>query len=1177
MAPTPLDFEQLFRKESDLLSQADEGQTGTPDKIDVATPGPVGEPWIRYTPVDRVGLAFSGGGIRSATFNLGVLKALHELGLLKHVDYLSTVSGGGYVGAWWSAWRARWGKEFPETIPTSQRGTNIRQIDMTREPDEVRHLREFSNFLSPRIGFFQSEMWNAIMAVVSAVLPAILVATSVIAFAFLVWLGVNRLLLADALAMPLPFPGWDWLKVPLVISAITVVVYYVFEYAWWRDHKAERLESTKWRIRVAIFHFAMPLLLVMGIYRGWRFLALALAKIPKPPGDATDWQWSTGIAPDGWGFSFSPHLFDAPILWAGLAVILLVPRVWAMRFLQVNLSSRLVSAADRALSRILGSAIVVAALGALWLAGCWLNYTHWGMDKPAGGALLSGGAFALLRNWMGGLGSGKKGGIMDMVKPLIPQILAYVAIALWAIFVAALLADWIHKGIFTPWQLFGIALGIILFALFFFDPAQVSMHSFYRNRLARAYLGASNLDAGALGGTSAQRNRQTDVRKRDDIELRALSPTATELEADGNKPPGDRVYSMLNTMRSSRIRPLHLVCCAANDLGGDHLENLSRGSRSAVLSKFGFAIGNYWKTWEKEADKETLGVASAITASAAAFNSNMGSLSMTLGAGVTFLCTALNLRLGLWLPHPLSNRFGAPKFVPGSLFFKEMFGVTKSGLRPMAADPTPIAQYVHLSDGAHFENLALYELVRRHCRYIIVSDCGADPEVTFEDFGNAVRRIREDFGVEIDIDLSPLMPDEKRISKQHVAVGIISYDPRGDRKDNAILLYFKPTLTGDESCDIEQYRTRNEDFPHESTGDQFYDEAQWESYRRLGEHAAYSALRFVERERRKSDLSAETIFNGARWEWYQSPERREERILELSGRLTTLEDQLRKDAPAGFIREMYPELSSLSAKGSGGGTTKPAISVTPEGMDKTLHFLIQMIQLMEDVWFAAYLETHWNDPNNLGWMNTFQRWAYTPSFRLWWPILKPMYGRKFRRFMEERLSLADEDYPPTTATVTNRGKTLPSGVSQIYWERMHAQDPNKEVGKTVYSYDLQLTLQGQTNGDVTYPVQGGLAFLDFPDQSTARWTVEEFFVPPSLWGAGFGARFLLELLEVLKRENVTRCEVMVVSPEEDRGGAVEWSKRTDLASRQQLNDLLAFYQRANFRLQANNLLVLDLS
>ena len=78
-----------------------------------------------------------------------------------------------------------------------------------------------------------------------------------------------------------------------------------------------------------------------------------------------------------------------------------------------------------------------------------------------------------------------------------------------------------------------------------------------------------------------------------------------------------------------------------------------------------------------------------------------------------------------------------------------------------------------------------------------------------------------------------------------------------------------------------------------------------------------------------------------------------------------------------------------------------------------------MIQLMEDVWFGSDLEEHWNDPNNLGWMNTFQRWAYTPSFRLWWPILKPMHGRKFRRFMEERLNLADEDYPKTGSKFLN--------------------------------------------------------------------------------------------------------------------------------------------------------------
>lgn len=1182
----PLDFKELFLRENELLAE-DPGSTG--DKSDLrhrlktAMPGPAGEPWIRYTPFDRVGLAFSGGGIRSATFNLGVLKALHEIGLLKHVDYLSTVSGGGYIGAWWSAWRARWGKEFPKPLPDPNAEKNSKPEEMNREPEEVRHLREFSNFLSPRVGFFQSEMWNAIMAVLSAVLPAVVVASSVIALGFLVWLGVNSLILASALGLPVP--GRDWLIAhglssltgqglsaliaPAVLSVITIVAYVGFEWTWHCAGKAERLSSTKGRIWV---HVVMPILIIVGFCVGWHLITRA--NWTSPPSGVSPWGWSTGISPGGQAFSFSPHLFDASILWAGVALVVFVPRLLIMRFGPVSVSGTGVSAIDRALSRMLGAAVVVAALGVLWLAGCWLSYTSWGTQAvPAGGALLSGGAFALLRNWIGRLGPAKNGGVMDMVKPLIPQILAYVAIALWAICIAALLARWIHHGT-SPWLLFAIALGIVVFAVLFFDPAQVSMHSFYRNRLARAYLGASNLDAKKL----SEQNRQTDVRLHDDIELRALSPTVTELAEDKKKPDDEHVYSHDDS--SGRIRPLHLVCCAANDIGGDHLENLSRGSRSAVLSKLGFAIGDYWKTWET--DRETLGLGSAITASAAAFNSNMGSLSMTLGAGVTFLCTALNLRLGLWLGHPLSDKIGAPKWTPGRLFLKEMFGLTNSGLRPSAATDQrkPVAKYVHLSDGAHFENLALYELVRRHCRYIIVSDCGADPEVAFDDFGNAVRRIREDFGVEIDIDLSPLKPNATRISKQHVAVGTISYDPRGDRKDNAILIYFKPALTGDEPCDITQYRTRNEDFPHESTGDQFYDEAQWESYRRLGEHAAHSSLRFVERERQSRDLSADGIFNGARWEWYQSPERRDEKILELTGRFTALERQLREAAPADFIREMYPELGTFGKKNDQDKVDQSKTAIVPpkpEEIGQTLHFLIQMIQLMEDIWFASYLETHWTDPNNLGWMNTFQRWAYTPSFRLWWPILKPMYGRKFRRFMEERLNLADEDYPPTTATVTNQGKTLPEGVAQIYWKRMHEQDPEHGKDKTVYSYDLKLTLQSQHGKDTCYKVQAGLAFLDLSGRTLARWNVEDFFVPPSLWGAGLGAKFLNELLAILKKEGVKRCEADVEPPPRKTDDvAVEWLKRTDVASRQQLNDLLAFYQRANFMLDANNRLVRDL-
>jgi len=237
-SPTPSNssavptFEKLFEQENELLSQADNQEALR--NVTIERPGPAGEPWVTYTSVDRVGLAFSGGGIRSATFNLGILKALHELRVLKYVDYLSTVSGGGYVGAWWTAWRARWGSAMKE-FPVAHCADGVQQTaydeKLNREPEEVRHLREFSNFLSPRIGFFQSELWNAVMAVVSAILPAILTASSVMALAFLLWLLVNKVILDDVLSNSAVVPWLGWHAAPMLLSVITVIAYIAFEIA----------------------------------------------------------------------------------------------------------------------------------------------------------------------------------------------------------------------------------------------------------------------------------------------------------------------------------------------------------------------------------------------------------------------------------------------------------------------------------------------------------------------------------------------------------------------------------------------------------------------------------------------------------------------------------------------------------------------------------------------------------------------------------------------------------------------------------------------------------------------------------------------------------------------------------------------------------------------------------
>jgi hypothetical protein len=264
----------------------------------------------------------------------------------------------------------------------------------------------------------------------------------------------------------------------------------------------------------------------------------------------------------------------------------------------------------------------------------------------------------------------------------------------------------------------------------------------------------------------------------------------------------------------------------------------------------------HWSKWRGASP--TLG--SAITASGAAFNSMMGGFSKRLGPGATFVLAMLNLRLGTWLTHPahVGRRRGVR--LHGLRFYRELFGIS-------SADGPEI----HLSDGGHFENSAVYELIRRQCRYIIAADCGADPDRAYDDVANLVRRVRQDFGVEIRIDLAPLRLGKDGLATQPMVAGDIHY-PGGDV---GVLLLFKPTLTGSEPPDIAQYSARSSAFPNESTGDQFYDEAQWESYRRLGEHAADTAFAFLDGAGTGSDAAARPsvaqVFARARFEWSPGP------------------------------------------------------------------------------------------------------------------------------------------------------------------------------------------------------------------------------------------------------------------------------------------------------------------
>ncbi len=1134
-------FKDLVKLETDGIF--DNPARRTKDTPECPVNEPADEQFVQFRAADVIGVALSGGGIRSATFNLGLLQGLQRLNLLRLFDYVSTVSGGGYVGSFWSEWLARQRRAaqiaawrttrrfwVPASVPEdklfpthSDIGTRPTRLVDT---DQERHLREFSGFLAPRIGFFEVEMWSAIVALLGGLVPALLIGVSVIGIALLAWLAMTFPLASQS--------AWA----PAVSAALlTWIVFRVFE-RMWQEFKSEsagrartptgperkaadKIRRRYWQVAYAtiglvlLLQLRLPDVYARGFDGAWpiytKFVQGNWHQAPNESG-LVRWWAVTGVANPGGAWIFSPRLFDFALVWfaTGLALLLVrmlsAVRPWKKEHL---------AAFDRVVMRVLGLAVAWSAFAAVWHIAINLP----GVFGVAAGAAVTGGAFAALRNWIGvALRRPAEAGLIDRLKPYLPQVLAYITIALSGVAVAGVLirfggVDWML------WWTAAVVMSVFLVLAFFIKTDEFGLHAFYRDRISRAYAGACNL----AEGQNACDNRGTDPREDD-----------------------DRLMGELVN------RPLHLVCCAANDLSGDQVETLSRGARSAVLSKHGFALGRYFHQWTRRSDQR---LGSAITASAAAFNSNMGSISARVGPAVSFLMTMLNLRLGLWLRHPAA-RLEGPRRWPGLLLYREMFGLTSaSGRIPASGEPATYLRDVHLSDGAHFENLALYELIRRHCRYVLVSDCGADPTVAFDDLGNALRRIREDFGVDIELDVAPLRPDENGQSMQHVAIGTIHYSP----DDRGILLYVKPSITGDEPTDVLQYKTRNTAFPHESTGDQFYDEAQWESYRRLGLHAAESMFDFVAREdgnRRDADW----LFAEGSHRWGPTPEGLAENVVEMTKRFGALEAELHQRLARGLVHGIFPEIEHLPpdlrtvyeappaqpAQAPHGGAPQGAhaqpaqqgggAAQTEAGSIADVTFLMRVIQLMEDAWLTCQLDQWWTHPINLGWINLFARWATSPLFRFWWPLLSPMFSPGFRRFIEERFPMRSRaDAAAGPVPPQGRVRPLadpPSGLAVSWWQRRSAQPVNwaavTQLGCERTFYENVLELTHPINPDTTVPLQVGIVAV-VRQGATVGWTSDDFFVPPSLWGAGMGWYFLKNLLVRLSDE-ADWCYVIVKMP-----------------------------------------------
>jgi len=683
-------------------------------------------------PCNVTGLALSGGGIRSAAVCLGALQALFHHHRLKSLDYLSTVSGGGYIGCCLSAAMSKSPKEFPFG-------------DDVFDNDTIAHLRNYSNYLLPRGRSSVRNLSEAAVLILRGLLANLIIVSTVIIAAALITRGLypSRPMLDQGgvavrliSALTAPFGLGLPAQSPFFATSLALALlgYILIYWAMSRSAFPNETSDTKGVLLAS----ARLALIATAVLAFLDLQPLAVAEFYRLPDafkilGADHWNWVDRIGTGLVAFATAVSTFASTI----------------GHFLK---KSERATNYTTLLLRILAKAAVVLAAAILPVA-IWIVYL----------ALTS-----------------------RLIEPA-PDAQSQILLARMLIAVAC-----------------GVGLSMA------FSANGYSLHRFYRDRLSRAFLFKAD-------GTSSE------PKWIDEIKLSELQ------EGFG---PYHIINAALNVQGSAeanrRGRNADFFIFTPHFLGSDltfYAENKKLGH---VAVK------------DMEAVDTQLNLGTALAISGAAVSANMGSNTVRLLSPTLSL---LNIRLGYWLKNP---RFLAQKLAWHALLtgvVNRLWGKLYL-LLEMLNLLDEKKSILYLTDGGHIENLGIYELLKRGCETIVVVDAEADPELAFPSLLKLERYARIDLGVRIVLpwaNISRLANVAAyNIAKglpcasggQHCAVGRIFY-ANGTK---GILVYFKSSVTGDEKDYILDYKRRNPDFPHETTGDQFFSEEQFEMYRALGYH-----------------------------------------------------------------------------------------------------------------------------------------------------------------------------------------------------------------------------------------------------------------------------------------------------------------------------------------------------
>ena len=745
----------------------------------------------------KVGVCCSGGGIRSAAFSLGALQALQEENKLRRASYLAAVSGGSYIAAAISM-VAKTGRrdsdaELLERMPPFAPGS----------PEE-QYLRNRCSYLAPTL----PDKLYVGMRIVLGLLVNLVFLSLPLAGIALVFTGLLYVPLLPGLAgsasetvgYEASLPTWFWVT-PLAFAGASLVAALATMLFRWRKDEWVRFFAT-WATRLLFAAAALALVLVALPYLAERFREL---------GDAGDSARSVLNA-------------NSPKLGAGTLALL---------------------------------AGVIAQLGHVLTSMRPLE------DMKTA------------RKTVSKIGSGARMAIAYLAAALVGPLLLLTVVALT---VAAGLSEAPKDGQIDT-GLIAVGAGVLaVFAVLyhFADLTTWSLHPFYKLRLSTAFalkrVNAAALDEeerervealppsdpGTYAGIAVERDydelvplsKTALVETKEDLEWPTLLVcAAANISDSGASPPGRPVTSFTfsaNTVGGplvGAVKTTQLEQAFETPEEAEATEKTRRVAREGLGAK----LKGLRESGARKHRRSDMTLPAAVAMSGAAISPSMGKMTKR---PLTFLMALANFRLGVWLPNP-----------------RWVAGAGEAGHLPrLHARPRPLylvrellglngvdAKYLYVTDGGHYENLGLVELLRRGCTEIYCLDASGVGQggVEFEALGDAIALARDELSVEITFDDSQeggdpgeLVPEEKdKPAVRDVVTGTIAYPeteegpgPRGK------LVYVRNTVTPESPWDAKAHQQSDPRFPNNSTVDQLYTDQKFEAYRVLGAQAGANAV-----------------------------------------------------------------------------------------------------------------------------------------------------------------------------------------------------------------------------------------------------------------------------------------------------------------------------------------------